>query len=164
MVTISDVFVNLINEHQGILHKICRVYATTEDDRRDLFQEILLNAWKSFPKYEFRAKFSTWLYRVALNTALMGKRKWTPPSVDTEAVWEQVAQPESADGEEIQMLYRAIETLNSTDKALILLYLDELSYRDISDVMGLTDNHVGVRINRIKKRLAKVMESYEPAS
>lgn len=155
---ISDRFVRLIDEHQGIIHKICRVYADREDDRKDLFQEILLNAWKSFPSYEYRAKFSTWLYRVALNTALMGLRRRRPETVDVHDLAEHLSAPAEPDREDIRILYRTIESLPTADRAIILLYLEDLSYQDISDITGLSENHVGVKINRIKKKLAESME------
>jgi RNA polymerase sigma-70 factor (ECF subfamily) len=155
---ISDIFVRLIDEHQGIIHKICLVYTDDEDDRKDLFQEILLNAWRSFPSYEYRAKFSTWLYRVALNTALMGLRRRRPETIDVHSVADLLPAPPEPDREDVRILYRTIESLPPGDKALILLYLDDLSYQEISEITGLSENHVGVKINRIKKKLASRME------
>jgi len=157
---ISDVFVNLVNDHQGIIHKICRVYAHNEDDRQDLFQEIVLNAWKSFASFEFRSKFSTWLYRVALNTALMGLRKRKPPAgtLDVNNLADLLPAPVESDREDVALLYRTIETLPDIDKAIILLFLDDLTYHEISDITGLSENHVGVKINRIKKKLAEKLE------
>ncbi len=161
--TISDVFINLVNDHQGIIHKICRIYARTEDDRRDLFQEILLNAWKSFGSFEFRSKFSTWLYRVALNTALMGlrQRQTKPGMIDIHELADRLpAQPES-DHEPVALLYQAIQSLAETDKAIILLFLEDLTYREMSEITGLSESHVGVKINRIKKKLAEKLETVD---
>lgn len=155
---ISDIFVRMIDEHQGIIHKICRIYADNDADRQDLFQEILLNAWKSFPSYEYRAKFSTWLYRVALNTALMGLRRRRPETIDVQSVADRLPAPAEPERDDVRTLYRVIESLAPGDKAVILLYLDDLSYQEISDITGLSENHVGVKINRIKKKLASRME------
>jgi len=162
MDVISKTFLDLVHTHQGIIYKICRVYAHTPDDQDDLFQEVLLNAWKSYPRFEGASKFSTWLYRVALNTALMYKRKqqrWIVAERVEDGVLENMAPEKSEDTEPLRRLESAITQLEPVEKALIVLYLEEVSYADMAVIMGLTESNVGVKINRIKKQLKQIMEA-----
>lgn len=149
-------FVQLVNEHQNIIHKICRLYRNTREDREDLFQEIVFQLWKSAPSFSARAKFSTWLYRVALSTALASFRKKTIAVVYTETL------PETADnttgnGQE-QQLWQALSRLPDSDKALMALYLENLSYQEIGDILGVTHNNVGVKLTRAKNRLQQLLK------
>lgn len=143
--------------HQGIIHKLCRLYFRDGLAREDAFQDILLNAWKAYPTFAGRSSFSTWLYRVALNTILMrvraSKTERREPRPKTEASL--IAAPESAasTGDGSILLRRAIDSLDEAEKAIILLYLEEMPYRDIAEITGLTENHVGVKISRIKLKL-----------
>lgn len=136
-------------------------------DREDLFQEILVNAWKAYPRFEGRSKFSTWLYRIALNTALMQLRKdirhRKNEHVNVQDMPEEPAQEEWED-KEYRFLYSAIDRLDDVEKAVILLYLEELSYTEIAYILGFTENHVGVKINRIKKKLKDILEYQDHGS
>jgi RNA polymerase sigma-70 factor (ECF subfamily) len=159
--TLEKRFLEDIVSCRGILLKICRTYCWEPEDRDDLYQEIISNAWKSYPRFEGRSKFSTWLYRVALNTALSESRKnrFQRSTTDLNAVENQ---PEvNNDQEQIQLLYRAIGQLDPQEKSLTILYLDDLSYREIAEVTGLTENHVGVRLHRVKDKIKSMLSRYE---
>lgn len=146
-------FLALIAQHQGIIAKICRLYRDGKEDREDLFQEIVYQLWKSVPGYSGRAGFSTWLYRVALTTAIAAYRKKQPRIVYTATLPEHAASAENADQEQ---LLQALKRLNDGEKALITLYLEDLSYREIAAITGITESNVGVKLNRIKQKLAKI--------
>lgn len=161
-----------LREHAGLIFKVARAFAPTETDRQDLIQDILLQLWCSLPRFEGRAKVSTWIYRVALNTALAWRRKETKrraPQIPLIEIEELPGTEEDNahrfDREEVvARLYDAIHQLPKVDAALVLLYLDDLSYREMAEVLGISENHVGVKLNRAKKVLADLMKevTYEP--
>ncbi|HWA32738.1 MAG TPA: sigma-70 family RNA polymerase sigma factor [Cyclobacteriaceae bacterium] len=153
-------FSEQIYNHLGILHKICRSYKKDQDDRDDLFQEIVYNAWKSYPRFEGRSKFSTWLYRVALNTALYQNRKdhFFGKTVDVELIRHNVAAEVKDDNTEL--LWMAINKLDELEKSIVVLYLEELPYKEMSEITGLTENHVAVKLTRIKSKMKKILEDY----
>jgi RNA polymerase sigma-70 factor (ECF subfamily) len=145
--------------------KVARAYTLTSDDCQDLAQEILLQAWRSLPNFEGKANAATWFYRVALHTAMNWHRKDKPrrsrqqPLLEVQTIAtehfdsaEQVQQRET-----VEQLYQAIHQLPKTDAALVLLYLDELSYREMAEVLGISESHVGVKLNRAKKALSEIM-------
>lgn len=159
----TDEFIKHINDCEGILQKICRLYFDNEADREDVCQDILLNAWNSFPKFRGEAKFSTWLYQVGINTAMTMLRKKNRSAVNNE-LSEQVMQipdePVKNNADEINFLYRALHELNEVDKTIALLYLDQLSYREIATITGLPEAAMGVRISRVKEKLKKILLKY----
>src|SRR5688572_31873133 len=120
-------FLQLIGQHQGIIHKICRLYRDSPEDREDLFQEIVFQLWRSVPAFEGKARFSSWMYKIALNTAIASFRRKKPHITYTSDLPDQpVAQYDP--GEQHEPLFEALKQLNDGDKALIALYLDDLSY------------------------------------
>ena len=144
--------------------KVARAYTLNDEECQDLAQEILLQAWRSLPKFEGKASAATWFYRVALHTAMNWHRKDRPrrinqrPLIDVELLETDVTSQQLAEQQElVQQLYSAIHQLPKTDAALMLLYLDELSYREMSEVLGISENHVGVKLNRAKKMLTELM-------
>lgn len=146
-------FLQLLDEHQGILHKVCRLYRDTEVDREDLFQEIVYHLWKAFPAFEGRSKVSTWIYRIALNTALVRFRK-PRPKISFQAELPQWPIESSAVKEvESERLLWAIRQLKEVDRALLSLYLDDLTYEQMGQIIGITPSNVGARLNRIKNKL-----------
>ncbi|PQJ35368.1 hypothetical protein BSZ35_12845 [Salinibacter sp. 10B] len=165
MVSREEDFLELVRDNEGRLRKICRVYADGTAAQRDLYQDILVELWRSLPSFEDEAQPSTWLYRVALNTALSRDRK---QSVRTEAtldddhpLWDDGFSAPGAALEEqdtLDRLYAAIDRLDDIDKALVTMYLDEKSYDEMADVLGITPNHVGVKLHRIKQKLAEWLE------
>ncbi|OQP52495.1 RNA polymerase sigma factor [Niastella populi] len=149
-------FLALIAEHQGIILKICRIYRNTKEDRDDLFQEIVFQLWKSAPSFEGRAKFSTWMYRIALSTAIATYRK-KKPAIHYTAVLPYAQEEQVDNGEQRERLYEALARLNDADKALITLYLEDLSYQEIAAITGLSENNVGVKLNRIKNKIQQLL-------
>lgn len=136
------------------------MYVQRPEDREDLFQEITLQAWKSYPRFKGDARFSTWLYRVALNTAIthFRKQKNNPLRQSDEAAIDlQDTSPDPTE-EQFQMMYKAIGELSEVDKALVLLYLEDYPYDDIAQMMGITANHVAVKMNRIKAKLQSITQ------
>lgn len=146
-------FEELFTQHKKIVFKICHLYADSESDREDMFQEIALQAYKSFPAFKGQSQFSTWLYRVALNTAITWFKKEKKRS---EVLWQYAQQPiqeTHADNQQFQAMHIAINQLNKIDKALVTLYLDGLDYKEIGDILGITPNYVAVKISRLKLKL-----------
>jgi RNA polymerase sigma-70 factor, ECF subfamily len=151
---------------------VARAYTLTTEDCQDLAQEILLQVWRSLPQFQGTASESTWCYRVALNTALGWRRKEHRRRAQQQPILEfedlSVAGLGSAQQtvqrEAVERLYAAIRQLPKTDAAVVLLYLDDLSYRQIADVLGISESNVGVKLNRAKKALGELMkeESHEP--
>ena len=151
-------FLELIKKNQSILHKICFIYSRNKADKEDLQQEIILQLWKSYPSFQGNAAFSTWMYRVALNTAINQTRK---PGLllDSSSSAELSYDPSESYhlSEEIQILYRAISRLKKIEKAIILLWLEEKSYEEIAEMIGITVKNVSVKLVRIKSRLAEII-------
>ncbi|WP_428664163.1 RNA polymerase sigma factor [Runella sp.] len=151
-------FLTLMAEHQGIIHKICRLYRDSREDREDLFQEITFQLWKSFPSFKGNSLISTWLYRIALNTAIASYRK-EKPTIDYVETLPEFA--EESQNEELilrqERLLAAIKQLSESEKAIIALYLDDLSYLQIAEILGISENNVGVKINRIKTKIQQLL-------
>jgi len=160
---IQEAFIGLVNEHRGILYKVCRLYCFTEPDRQDLFQEIVIQLWRSYPSFRGEAKFSTWLYRIALNTAISGLRKQrrliTPTDPDRLPTELQDIQYSAEKEEQLQLLYAAIEKLTEVEKALTMLYLENKSYGEMEEILGISQNNLRVKMNRIKEKLRKITQA-----
>ena len=153
-------FVELIHEHQGILHRVCWIYALDTADRQDLFQDMVMQLWRSFASFRGESSFSTWMYRVALNTALMHRRKNSRTIQLESSVDEEVASSRPGDAqleEDVELLYRSIQELPQLDRAIILLYLEQRGYDEIAEITGLTRTNVSVRIVRAKDRLRELL-------
>lgn len=152
-------FLVLVQENQGIIHKVCGIYGQSAQDREDLFQEIMIQLWKAYPKFRGEAKFSTWMYRIALNTAISDfrKQKRTITTTGLEQMPPVPAwQPEMTTKEEqLEWLYAAIRDLPEVEKALVMLYLEERSYAEMEAIMGINQNNLRVKMNRIKEKLRK---------
>jgi RNA polymerase sigma factor (sigma-70 family) len=153
---LQEQFQTLVDEHRKILHKICHSYCRERDSREDLAQEILVQLWRSFARFDGRCRFSTWMYRIGLNVAISYYRRESARTrcviPDEGCVPEAACEPES-EPEDVQLLYRFIDGLDPLNKALILLYLDEQNYREIADVLGITETNVATKINRLKNRM-----------
>ncbi|HEY3402591.1 MAG TPA: RNA polymerase sigma factor [Ohtaekwangia sp.] len=153
-------FISLINEHQGLIHKVCIMYENDRDARNDLFQEIVLQLWKSFPSFRGEAKITTWMYRIALNTAISGFRKQTRhiKTEDLQEVHMNISDAWGDDQEEnFQRLQWAIRQLSEIERAMIMMALEEIPYDEIAETVGITQNNVRVRMNRIREKLRKLM-------
>ncbi len=154
-------FIKIISDHQGIILKICRMYCNERNDSEDLFQEIVLQLWRSYPKYNGTAKVSTWMYRIGLNTAITrlrknSRRRDNYPLSDKDSEFPQ-SDSTRIDIEYDKELQAAIHTLNKFDKALVMLYLDEKSYKEMAEIMGITESNIGVKISRIKQKLKEIL-------
>ena len=152
----KDKFISVIRENQNLIFKICYSYCTNPENRKDLQQEILIQLWRSFSKFDGRVKISTWIYKVALNTAIFYYRsdsKHTSKRVPLDASIIALSSSNSELDENVVMLYKFIERLHDLDKALILLYLDDHKHKDIAEILGLSETNVATKISRIKKTL-----------
>lgn len=168
----ASLFQEWLSQHGGTVYKVARSYTRTIEERQDLTQEILFQVWRSLPSFQGQAQASTWSYRVALNTALCWQRQERLRRSSRQTMFDfetlPAAEADSAaqlDGQEtIERLYAAIQQLPKTDAALVLLYLDGLSYQEMAEILGLSESHVGVKLNRAKKQLTQLMkgESHEP--
>lgn len=145
-----------IRDHVGILHKVCSAYARSKPDHEDLYQDIVLQLWRSFPSFNGQSRFSTWMYRVALNTALTRVRR--PEFLEFREGQDlerfPATTPDTETAEQLALCHRAIRTLTPVDRAIVLMWLDDLSYREIGESLGLSEKNVGVKLSRIRKRLA----------
>jgi RNA polymerase sigma-70 factor (ECF subfamily) len=159
MNSLQEDFLKILSEYQGIIHKVNLIYFKTTSDREDNFQEVVFQLWKSFPSLKDRSKIGSWMYAVAINTAISKIRK------DSKFVLMDVLpDTELADDEEnientinSEQLLDAIQKLNEVDKSLMLLYLEEYSYEQIAGIIGISVSNVGVRINRAKKQLKSIL-------
>ena len=160
------IFRRWLAEHTGLMWKVVRACAATQQDQEDLLQEILLQLWSSLAAFRGEAKESTWIYRVSFNTALVWRRDEKRRRIKHEAFLELNIPPEAAShphekspGDEmVAMLYAAIRQLPKLDASLALMHLEGLSYDEMSDVLGISENHVGVKLNRIRKQLAEQLK------
>lgn len=152
----SERFSALISEHNGLIYKVCYLYAEDSEHLKDLYQEVTLNIWQGIDSYQGKSQLSTWIYRVAINTCVSYMRRNSRHSnadpLDDRALM--VADEDAERAEQLRQMYELISQLGRLDKAIILLWLDEYSYDEISSLTGITRNNVASRIHRIKLRLA----------
>ena len=158
---VSADFTALIGEYQPLLWRVARLYCAGAADRQDLYQDIVLQLWRAWPQYRpGAAKVSTWLYRVALNVAISDLRRRTrqpaAAALDPEAPYA-APPPEGPDADDLAQLYRAIERLSSVEKAFVLLYLEDRSYEEMADILGITQNNVRVKMHRVQEKLRQLL-------
>ncbi|GAA4354464.1 sigma-70 family RNA polymerase sigma factor [Hymenobacter saemangeumensis] len=158
---VSVDFTAALAQYQALLWRVCRLYCTDEDEQQDLYQEIMLQLWKAWPRYEGRAKLSTWLYRIALNVAISAvrERKRRPAAAPLSAATHALPAPapDGPDSDELAALYRAIASLSQLDKALVLLYLEERPYEEIAEILGITANNARVKMHRAQDKLRHLL-------
>ncbi|WP_310381531.1 sigma-70 family RNA polymerase sigma factor [Flavobacterium sp.] len=154
-------FVQQLRTNQNIIHKICRLYTNDADAHKDLFQEITIQLWKAFPKFRGDSKFSTWSYRVALNTAITLYRKSTRTvkTVDYESQQYFISQDDYnyEEEERLKLMYQAVHQLNDIEKALVFMYLEDKDYTEIAETLGISEVNARVKMNRIKGKLRKIL-------
>lgn len=156
----KDQFIYLIEQNKKLIFKVCNAYCHDFEDRKDLVQEVIIKLWQSFEKYNNKYKLSTWMYRIALNTAISHyranrKRKTGTFSIH-EDLFDLIDENESLElDNNVKLLYDFINGFDELNKALMILYLDNNSYRDIADVLGITETNVATKISRIKQQLKK---------
>ena len=149
-------FVQIIQQHEGIIYKITRAYEANPEYQKDLYQEVVFQLWKAYPSFRKEAKISTWIYRVALNTSLTYRKRGQKQRNHVLSGFqlpEVVEEEDSFKEEQIRQLYQQIQRLKLVDRALILLYLEGKSYEEIGSIMGFSSTNVGTRLNRIKNKL-----------
>lgn len=150
----------LLNKHRGVLHRVSRTYAAGTEDREELVQEIVYQLWRAYPSYRREAAPITWIYRISLNTAITALRRRTrrPAHVSLEAASNLPApRPMDADDCRVELLYRAIRRLGEVERALLMCHLDGLSYKQIGEVLGISETNVGARLSRTRSRLQELV-------
>lgn len=156
-------FLDSVNQNIGIIHKVCNIYFTNPTDRQDVFQEILYQLWKSYKSFSGNSKFSTWMYRVAFNTAIgfiKSINKEAPKEEIKEYHLQTMTNNDSKEtNEKISLLYKAIHTLSEMDRAIALLYLEDHSYEEMAAITGLTKTNISVRLVRIRKELKEKLKN-----
>lgn len=161
----NALFKQILAENKDRVYRICCAYEHDTDERDDLYQEIMINIWKNLEKFEGRSAVSTWIYRIAVNTSLLhvkkaAKKKTTHTPIDEQTLG--ISEGDEREekirlGSQIEKLYECINMLPELDRLIISMVLDDLSYKEIAEVTGMSVNHTGVKINRIKKELGKLM-------
>jgi len=163
----SDFYATSIVPFAPIIIKICRAYTNTQEDFEDYYQEVCLQIWRSHRTFDERAAWSTWIYRVSLNVCmtLLKTQKRKRRVIASDALPPELVEHSRAFADEsLNQLYGAIRQLSEVDRAVILLYLDEKTYREIGEIIGTNPNNVGVRINRIKDRLRRMLDEKDHRS
>jgi len=163
MISVEQEFLDKIEKHKGIIFKISKMYMDEKDDRDDLFQEITYQVWKAYPGFKGQSEFSTWLYRIALNTAIVFLKSEKKRSFIGNEDFSnyKIIQDEYDDEKEEKLakMYNAIHQLNPIDKAFIFYYLEDFSGKEISDQMGISEGNVRVKMNRAKNKLKDILNS-----
>lgn len=162
---IQQHFLDTIRQHTGILHTVCRMYCHIAEDRQDLFQEMVAQVWKAFPGFRNEAKISTWVYRIALNTAISDfrkkQRKISTVALAVNEILIIYGEEATAQKERSALMQQAIDRLSDVEKALVMLYLEDKSYEEMEDILGISQGSLRVKMNRIKEKLRKNVAGYE---
>ncbi|MGF6850966.1 RNA polymerase sigma factor (sigma-70 family) [Chitinophaga sp. W3I9] len=154
-------FLELVEAHKGIIHKISRMYMDAEDDQQDLTQEIIYQLWKSYDSFQHQSRFSTWMYRVALNTALVFFKKERRKMVVTDTMPEHMAMEENITAtKELQLahFYRAVQKLERLEKALVFLHLENYSHKEIGENLGISEGNARIKLSRAKDKLKELIK------
>lgn len=154
-------FSKLIKDNQGLIIKVSRLYTNTFEDEEDLFQEIVLQLWRSYDTFKAQSKITTWMYRVALNTAItiFRKKKKSPETDELQNFHQKkISEDDDEKQQQISALYRNIKLLPKVERAIVTMYLDDLPYRDIAQNLGISEVNARVKMNRLKKVLKELME------
>ena len=154
-------FLDMIEAHKRIIYKVCYMYANDQDDLNDLFQETVLNLWKSFTRYRGDSTYNTWVYRIAMNTCITFLRRSStrPQTIPMTTDVARLAAEEEDMAGQLRELYRLINQLGKLERALILLWLEERSYQEMADILGISKANVAVKLNRTKEKLKKMSNS-----
>ncbi|WP_280744694.1 MULTISPECIES: sigma-70 family RNA polymerase sigma factor [unclassified Parabacteroides] len=154
---IKEAFLQMVQENERLIYKVCSFYVSEEYPMADLYQDVICNLWTGFPKFRSESSFSTWIYRIALNTCISGLRKVMkkPESIPVSALQEVLVEPENI-SEQLKEMYRLIHQLKTMERAIVLLYLEEKSYQEIADITGLTVSNVATKLKRSKQKLREM--------
>ena len=163
---VNETFLALVNRHRAMLERVCHIYEDRAEERKDLFQEVVFQLWKSYPTFRGEATAKTWMYRVALNTAITAVRQQSSRPEHVELQEDASTRPGEASLEakrigRMEMLYHAIRSLNKVDRAVVTLYLEGFEYREISETLGLSETNVGVKLSRVRAKLQDWMRGWE---
>lgn len=157
----KDLFIDSLEQNKEAIFRVCKAYADSQEDAKDLFQEVLISIWRALPSFQSRSSISTWIYRVTINVCLRAKQKNDRRRklfLSAEALkLENVSFPVESSGQYSE-LYSCIKKLNDTDRSVVLLYLEDMSYKEIAAITGLSENHVAVKIMRIRKKLFQCLK------
>ncbi len=159
----EQIFSKLIKDNQGLIIKVSRLYTNSLEDEEDLFQEIVLQLWRSYDSFKGQSKISTWMYRVALNTAItLFRKKSKSPKTDELKDFHHSDYVEQDDEkqQQISLLYRVIKLLPKVERAIVMMYLDDQPYREIAETLGISEVNARVKMNRLKKTLKELMETH----
>ncbi|MBY0477988.1 MAG: sigma-70 family RNA polymerase sigma factor [Chitinophagaceae bacterium] len=155
--TAEQDFLQLVNQNQGIIRKVCHLYGRNDADKEDLYQEVIIQLWRAFGSFRGESKFSTWMYRIALNTAISNLRKQSrkitlsfPEFIPKE---EADTEEEKIKEEKLKEMYAAISRLTEVEKAIVMLYLEDKSYEEMEEILGISNGTLRVKMNRIKDKL-----------
>ena len=156
-------FSQLIKDNQGLIIKVSRLYTNSIEDEQDLFQEIVLQLWRSYDTFKGQSKISTWMYRVALNTAItLFRKKTKSPQTDElqDFHYKDFVEDDEEKQQQISTLYKVIKMSPNVERAIVTMYLDDLPYKDIAENLGITEVNARVKMNRLKKTLKELMEKH----
>ena len=158
---IEKEFAKQINDHEALIHKVCRIYAYSRADRQDLFQEIVINLWKAYPKFKGLSKFSTWMYRVAINTSItiLRRQKDFITTLEPDHLPLHIAEQKGAEEEQWLLLNQAITHLNEIEKSIVILYMEDCSYEEMEDILGIAQGNLRVKMSRIKDKLRQLTKN-----
>jgi RNA polymerase sigma-70 factor (ECF subfamily) len=158
----EEAFAKMVKEHELLIMKVCRVYAYEMHERQDLFQEIVIQLWKAYPNFKGESKVSTWMYKIAIYTAIAGLRKQKsfirysdPQQLPQTGVY---APYDETKDKQLEALYAAITQLNEIEKAIVMLYLEGKSYEEMEEIMGISSGNLRVKVNRIKDKLKQIIK------
>ena len=159
----EQIFSKLIKDNQGLIIKVSRLYTNSIEDEEDLFQEIVLQLWRSYDSFKGQSKISTWMYRVALNTAItLFRKKRKSPKTDElkDFHHSDFVEQDDEKQQQISLLYRVIKLLPKVERAIVMMYLDDQPYREIAETLGISEVNARVKMNRLKKTLKELMETH----
>ncbi|MEG1414710.1 MAG: sigma-70 family RNA polymerase sigma factor [Mucinivorans sp.] len=160
MKTYEEEFISILHSYQGIIHKVNLIYFSVSEDRKDNFQEVVYHMWRAYPKLKNKEKIASWIYAIAINTAVSKIRKDSRYSFtrDIESINIPLSDCNMEISFDFQQLLEAIRQLKEVDKSIMLLYLEDYNYNEIGDIVGISSSNVGARINRAKKQLEKLLK------
>lgn len=157
----EEKFINLIDDNKGMIRMICRAYAHTDDDIDDYFQEVVIKLWETFDAFRGESSAKTWIYRITLNSCIsFVRKKSAKPATIPLLIDNEIVEEDPTDAKNTAKLYRLIDSLNRYEKALVLLWLENLSYAEIAEIMGLTVSNVSVKLTRIKEKLKSLSNQF----
>jgi len=156
MDTTEKEFERIVHEHKSSIYTVCYMFADCAEEADDLFQEVLLNLWKGLPKFDERSKLSSWIWRLSLNTCISCDRKRKRRHTERLTMERNFYEDDNAEAQQIQMLYKRIHRLKPFDRAIVLLWLENLSYDEIGSIVGISAKNVSVRLFRIRQELKRM--------